>query len=664
MTRSAVIVGSGAGASITAMVLAEANWQVTMLERGPSYFSNLHGTGPIGTVFSNDELKAGRFFEKPDPLTEPRTFRTSDTDTNPLVGSINPLPTVVGGGTVHWDAKVPRFWDLDFKKLSLLGPFPGADVTDWPFSYADLAPYYTRVEELVGVQGDSSAIPALTLQHAPGARGFVLPPGPQQYASMVAASGCTAYGLHPYPFPMGINSVEYDGRPPCNNCGQCSGYGCPINARVGALAPLRRALRTGRVELRPLTFVDKVVVSGRRAAGVHWIGAGGHTGVESADVVVLAASAPETCRIALLSGFDDPHNRIGRDFMWHDFIDGFAIFLRERMHSYRGRSTTQCCEDFCDPDYAPISGGPTARAFAQAAGIPYFRAGIMELGGSEEPLAEAANYQFILEALASADQTGTFKPFGAGFKQLMRSSVLRDRLAGISLVGEDLPYPTNRVDLDPHVRDVRGVPVARITYAQGKHEQVAAAYYIPHLTAVLKASGADVAAAVPESVGRGGGQGGGVSHGAHIMGGMRMGDDPATSVTDAWGMLRGLDNVLVADGSVFPTSGGGNPTLTILAAALRNASHLAATDAVPATSGRDAAPTTHRAPTRAESPSQPGSHAGRPSRSGHRAGRPAQPAGPLAVTGDSVAEPATAAATIGAAALIARAARHSRSDDA
>src|SRR4051812_29504725 len=202
----AVIAGSGAGASIAALDLAHAGWDVVMLERGPRYVGDLDGEHP-SKRFSNDELKASRYFELPDPLTEPRVFRGSPSDKG-VVGSVNELAAVVGGGTVHWDAKVPRFWDIDFKKKSLLGPYPDSDVSDWPFSYDEIAPYYLHVERLLGVQGDPKALPTSpTLAHAPGPRGYAMPPGPQQFSSMTVADGCRAVGMHPYPFPMAINST-------------------------------------------------------------------------------------------------------------------------------------------------------------------------------------------------------------------------------------------------------------------------------------------------------------------------------------------------------------------------------------------------------------------------------------------------------------------------
>lgn len=561
MADRAVIVGSGAGASVVALELAHAGWDVVILERGPRYVPN--PTKPSHR-FSNDELKANRYFEMPDPLTEPRVFRASASDPG-TVGDVNQLAAVVGGGTVHWDAKVPRFWDIDFKKKSLLGPYPDSDVCDWPFSYAEIAPFYERIERMLGVQGDAKALPAApTLKHAPGPRGYEMKPGPQQYASQTIADGCSAVGMHPYPFPMAINSRTYDGRPACNNCGQCSGYGCPINARIGALAVLDEAYKTGRIEIRAETFAHRVHVDGRRAKRVDWIGPHGRRGTDHADLVVLAASAIETSRLALLSDLPNPHGRIGRDMMFHNFVDGFGIFLDRRMHAYRGRSTTQCCEDLADPDY------PGMRDAAKAAGLPYVRGGIMELGGSQDAIAEANVYRFLLETIHSGDPTNTATPpFGARFKQLMRSSPMRDRLAGVSMVGEDLPYATNRVDL-ASVKDYRGVPVARLTYSPGMHEQVAVAFCASQITGLMKAAGASVSAAVPESLG----DQTAIPHGAHIMGGMRMGTDPRTSVTGSHGLVRHMDNVLVADGSVFPTSGGQNPTLTIMATALRNVTHL------------------------------------------------------------------------------------------
>lgn len=555
----ALVVGSGAGGSVAAMVLAEAGHDVVVLEKGDDWFADLAGAAPT-TKFSNDDMKRVRCFAAPDPEFEPRTYRWSTADREPrYTGAVQSMLQTVGGGTVHWGADTPRYWDIDFAKLSLLGPVAGALVADWPFTYAEIAPYYDQVEQLIGVAGDLPALPELVLRHAPRSKALPMPAGPPQYSSVVAAEGCRALGLHPFPVPMAINSRPYDGRPVCNNCGFCSGYGCPIDARVGALAPLRRAVAAG-AEVRAGSWAVQVVFSGTKATGVRWLDAGGAAHLEGADLVVLAAMAIETSRLALMSGLPDPSQMIGRALMMHWFSDGSGIFFDRVPGAERGRSITHDCDDFADPDY------PGARAAARAAGLPYFRGGGMELGGSQGIIDEAQTYRSLLPAVSPG------RPFGPAFKQLMRASVLRNRLVGISMMGEDLPYRSNTVDLDPKVRDFRGLPVARITYSPGNHEVAAQQFYLPLLAEILRRAGAGAVTAVSSaSSARTPVAGRLVPSTQHVMGGMRMGSDPATSATDGVGRYHHLDNLFVADGSVFPSSGGHNPTLTIMATAWRNA---------------------------------------------------------------------------------------------
>ena len=561
MGRSAIIVGSGAGGSVAAWALATAGYRVLILEKGRNLLPGLGTTGPIGSLFGNDEVKAGRFFENQDIVLEPRTARSqSEAEqgvARSFVGDVNTLPTVVGGGTVHWDAKTPRFWRQDFKGLSLYGPVPDANVADWPLTYDELAPFYDEVEQRLGVQGDVAKMPAATLAQAPRSQPFPMPPNPPMYGGTLLAEGARRLGFTAYPFPMAVNSTAYDGRPRCNSCGFCSGYGCPINARGGAAVSfLHHALLAG-ARLEPRAFVYRVNASRSRVTGVSFIDESGRQRRVDADVVILGASAIETARLLLLSGLGNGSGQLGRNLMFHFFTIAGGVF-NEDVHSWRGPSTTFTIDDFV---------GPVQGAAAAAAGLPYLKGGICEVGGTLLLLGEAQTFAAIPNS------------WGKQHKDLMRSGLIRRHVAGLSMVGEDTPQLANRVDLDPDVRDVYGFPVPRITHSAHRFEIAASTYFGPQLAAVCQAAPGALAAFVlpvatlTETTGPGG-PFAGIASTAHIMGTARMGDDPDTSVVDAFGRAHELDNLYVADGSVFVSSGGFNPTLTIMALSLRMARHL------------------------------------------------------------------------------------------
>jgi choline dehydrogenase-like flavoprotein len=559
VASKAVVVGSGAGGSVAAYALVKAGYDVTILEKGVDHFGDLTAD-PIGPPhFSSDEVKESiRHFSDADAFAEPRTFVQKAGDT-PFVGNVNHLPTGVGGGTMHWDAKTPRFWDIDFHMASTFGTPSGSTLADWPISYADIEPYYVRVEDVLGVQGDASKHPAFLQKAAWRSAPYPMAPGPQQLDSVLIADGAKTLGYNPFPFAMAANSVPRDGRPACVNCGMCSGFGCPNQSRGGAAVTfLRRALQSGKARVITEAFAFKVETNGRKATGVRYLDVSQWPGrqekVISADVVVLGLSPIETARLALMSQIGNSSDLVGRNLMFHWFTYAFGV-SPTRLHGYMGRASTQTVEDFLVPD-------TTA---GKAAGLPYLRGGNLELGGTSWPIAEATTIGVFIR--------------GRQHKDFMRLSPIRERIMAITMGGEDWPTLDKRVTLDPTVKDVYGFPVARVTYNPTNFELASQAYIGPKLAAILEASGALAAGFIPRNPPVALPGLSNVPSGAHIFGTMRMGNDPKTSVTDPMGRMHDLDNVLVTDGSVFPTCSGHNPTLTIMAVAWHSMEHFLGTAA-------------------------------------------------------------------------------------
>lgn len=540
----AIVIGSGAGGSVTAYVLATHGRKVLLLETGDNYFPGLDHPAPGQPVplFSNDELKLdARYFIAPDPLIEPRTFRPNEeAGVRVVVGDVNGLPKTVGGAAIHADMKYPRFQEWDFHLAPELGEIPGANFADWPLTYDELEPFYTEVETIAGVQGEDGSDPF----EPPRSRPYPMPPGAPMYVSLLAAEGARKLGYHPFPYPTAINSRPYRGRPACVDCGFCSGYGCPNNSKGSpAVTFLRDALLTGNCQLRFNSTVARLVTNATNTAvtGAEYIDPDGRRQEAQADVFILAASPIEDARLCLLSDPDGPglgnsSGQLGRNLMFHLQTIAVGIFP-QRLHGHRGRALTHAITDFRgvpgDPEH-PLGG-------------------IIELGAATEVILEAKIY-----ALALGQR-------GQQLKELMRESPLRDRLMGLTMQGEDAPQLRNHVDLDPEVRDVYGLPVARITYDSHPWEIATRDFYSPKLLKILEAAGAQFGFIAPADVPPGS---------RHIMGTLRMGDDPRSAVCDAFGKFHDLDNLYCADGAVFVTSSGYNPTLTIQALTLRTAGNI------------------------------------------------------------------------------------------
>jgi choline dehydrogenase-like flavoprotein len=550
VTADAIIIGSGPGGSAAAEVLTRAGWSVVIMEKGRNHLLDPDDLTKPASDYSNDEIKfTSRHFLGPDPLIEPRVFRRSvEEGEHTHVGEVNSIPTTVGGGGVHADGKVPRFREEDFRLLSDYGPHEDAFVDDWPLTYDELEPYYAEVERAIGVAGRAGANPFAAWRSGP----YPMPPGAPMYGAVLSSAAAERRGLHPYEAPTAANSIPYDGRPGCNNCGFCAYFGCPIHAKGDPIALLTKTMATGRAELLPETCVSRIRIEGSRATGVDYIGPDGVERSMDAQMVVVAGGAIETPRLLLLSGLEHP--ALGRHLMQHFQTIVVGHFADLRLHPHKGRSVTHVHDDAMVQDDA-------SRSAAAAAGLPWIRGGLVEHAGGGHLTMEAR-----------------IAPWGRLHAQTMRDSNLGDRMWAFIMQGEDLPYATNTIDLSPSIRDARGLPVARMTYRPGKHELVASKHHGKILQGVLEEMGAEwVLHTSSPGVSQHGLNTTPIPESRHVMGTARMGDDPATSVVDRWGRIHHLDNVVITDSSVFVTSAGYGPTLTLVALAARAAHHLAGT---------------------------------------------------------------------------------------
>lgn len=536
-TFDAIVIGSGAGGSTVARTLARAGQKVLILEAGPNYFPGLDQPGALRPpLFSSDELKLQiRSLIAQDPVVEPRTFRAAADAARALVGDVNGLPHNVGGAAVHADMKYPRFRPADFQLGTRLGDIPGAAFADWPVDYATLERFYVEIEHAVGVAGPADGDALADPFAPPKSKPYPMPPGLPMFANTLLADAARSLGYHPFAYPTAVASRPYRGRPACIDCGFCSGYGCPTHAKSSpAVTLLRDALLTNHVQLRDECPVMRLVPNATltQIERVEYLDPTGALQSATADRYILAASAAESARLVLLSdpALGNASGLVGRNLMFHFQTQVIGV-LRQRVHGERGRSVTMGMSDF--------------RGTPGDADHPL--GGIVEFATSSDLIGEAKNYAFSLGQA------------GAPLASLVAQSPLRAKLLAMIMQAEDAPQPTNTVDLDPEIVDVYGRPALRVTYTPHAWERAARDFYIPKLLAIQEAAGAQFSLVAPIDS---------PSQSRHVMGTLRMGTDPATSVCDRVGRFHGVGNLYCADGGLFPTSSGFNPTLTLQALAL------------------------------------------------------------------------------------------------
>jgi len=532
----ACVIGTGAGGGIAIQVLCQAGLRVVALQRGPELTPEALSEDEL-EVIVRDALFAPGHLE---------TYRL-DTSQKAVAGHYNQMAHVVGGSMIRWSGWSWRFRPDDFRVRSTEGPVAGAALADWPIGYADLAPYYDRAEKALGVAGLSGANPFESPRDVP----YPNPPHPPRRSSLVFEAGAERAGLHPFPLPVAINPHPYAGRTACTRGGACQGFGCPIHARASSWSVFLPAARaTGRLDLRSGAEVVEIPVDEQgRVTGARYLDDSGTMHEVRARRVVLAGNAVGSARLLLMSksaafphGLANSSGLVGRHLMLHHHA---AVRFRtgQPTRAVTGIEAYRAVDDWHPSD--------ASRGFV--------RGGVV---------AEVNSFtrQPIVYAFASAGHPALERSWGEAFADYLAEMPFTVTLGSIL---EDLPMADNRIDLDPDVRDARGLPVARITHRQHPNDIAMSRWFRQRMLELADACGAESRSAVlipgpgytDEKTAMQGS--------AHLHGTCRMGKDASASVVDASCRAHDVPNLWVVDGGVFPSSGGYNPTLTIVANAWR-----------------------------------------------------------------------------------------------
>lgn len=508
------IVGSGVVGAALAYRLCQRGHTVDVFEKGPDY--PYPPTGPF------QDRVVHLLSDDPHQPAADVGHLTQSGDYPLPIGSERLQRA--GGSATRWSALTPRMGLADFGPLG--------ETLGWPLSYADLEPYYVQAEAHLGVSGSDTDNPFAPWRSA----GYPLPAFPLGHDDRRFAARLRDAGIALHTVPQARTSRPYGVRPACQNFGACGV--CPIGARYAPNFHLQAAVATGRCRVHLGAAVRRILMEGPRARGILWQPVDADAFDEHpARVVVVAAGAIESARLLLLSrdhpahadGVGNAAGHVGQRLMFNHIWTAH-LHYRDLLHPLQHGPPTAECHQFLDPPGRGQHGGIK---------VEFFGAGQSHL--PEIPELPWADGAAVLAAL---------RP------------LLRCRALGLH--AEARPNPARRVTLSS-ARDRFGDPVAHVHYQLDDFDHRTHGF----ATALCRRFAQATAAAevhLPRI--------GQYWSGHHHLGTCRMAARPADGVVDAHGRVHGTRGLYVLGGSSFPSAPPVNPTLTMVALALRAADHV------------------------------------------------------------------------------------------
>jgi choline dehydrogenase-like flavoprotein len=516
MTESTVaIVGSGIVGATIAYLLSNKRHDVAIFEKGPEY------PYPHSVQFRERVL-----YLHDNPVYRlPKDLQDLTLSGNYPYNPDTERAMRVGGSATKWEAVTLRMTPNDFKTRSLYGY--GAD---WPLTYDDLEPYYCRAEALLGVSGTDADNPFAPWRSQP----YPLPPFELSYDDVILAERLRKHGLVLHTTPQARTRASYEGRAGCMNFGTCEV--CPIGARYSPSYHLVRAVETGLCRIYANTAVRRIVLdgAGRARALVYQPNDARTESEHSARAIIIAAGAIESARLLLLSadnrhpdGLGNTAGDVGKHLMFHHLWRG-RLHYEEALYPGRFGGYTGQSYQFLDPPGRGKQGGIKLELTSDAAfdkGVPRELRTGAEIVEFLKPRRHWRRILFHAESVASP-------------QKYVRLSERRDRF---------------------------GDPYAHIHYESADFDHETYSFARALFDRFVAATGADEAEI--DGIHR-------YDSGGHHMGTCRMGLNARDSVVDQFGKIHGSPNLFVAGGGHFVSAGAVNPTLTMVALAIRAADYI------------------------------------------------------------------------------------------
>ncbi|WP_283179101.1 GMC family oxidoreductase [Gemmobacter sp. 24YEA27] len=502
-----LIIGTGSGGGVLANELAQKGVKVVSLEAGGRYMPE---------DYINDEWDSFAQLAWTDTRTTSGDWRVA----NDFSGLPAWIVKAVGGTSIHWAGASLRFQDHEWKARTNYGHVTGANLLDWPIDGAEMAPWYEKAETKLGVTrtGDRPGLP-----------------GNNNYK--VLEKGAKALGYKEvHTGRMAINSVDYDDRLACQQTGFCF-QGCKWGAKwSSAYTDIPKGEATGNLEVRDRCHALKIEHDDKgRVTGVLYADKDGNHHFQKARVVCVAGNSIESPRILLNSassmfpdGLANSSGQVGRNYLRHVTGSVYGVFEKP-VKMWRGTTMAGIVQDEArlDPSRGFVGGYELETL---SLGIP-FMAAFLDPGG-----------------------------WGRSFTSAMDGY---ENMAGMWIVGEDMPQETNRITLSATAVDQFGMPAPNVHFDDHPNDIAMRNHAYARGEAIYRAAGATRTLPTPPYPS------------THNLGTNRMSENPRDGVVNKHGQSHDIPNLFVSDGSQFTSGAAENPTLTIVALAIRQAEFIA-----------------------------------------------------------------------------------------